>query len=450
MRTFPPWRSLLFQFGVFFLGFALSLVLFASVAKATITINSVSGFSSIATDEEGYKVVSGAISSSCSSTTTCDTCTTGLNVCSLKAIGPTTEMVINFTTSTTTTITSSLLVVKVDETNVTLSRTPVINGTTVEVSVPWSDICRIASNDSSCAASDFSTTVTVGIKTSTSTDSTTTDTNYVKVKARSLASSTLSATYTNCPTDDTAVDSTEGYCYFKPFRGDEKVFADELRTGADYPSTGVSGISYKGPVFFYEQQASGETDEQTVARISNASDYFLLLDPAVDNRIDGLSNEVRYCFIMANQDETGIISRFTPVSGFSTTDKAALCATPSQVVGLLDDKSCFVATAAFGSQMATEVQTFRDFRDKYLLTNPWGVKFVKFYYAHSPKYANYIAQSETLRAAARGVLWVPLMMSKVSLKIGVIPAILLFGSFISGCLVLLIGRPRRKNREEIH
>lgn len=449
MRTFPPLRLLLFQIGVFVSGFVLSLILFTSVAKATITINSVSGFSSITTDEEGYNVVSGAISSSCSSSSTCDTCTTGLNVCSLKAIGPTTEMVINFSTSSSTTITSSLLVVQVDETNVTLNRTPVISGNTVQVSVPWSDICRIASNDSTCSASDFSTSVTVGVKTSTTTDSTTSDTSYVKVKARSLASSTLSATYTNCPTDDTAVDSTEAYCYFKPFRGDQKVYADELRTGADYPATGVSGIEYKGPVFFYEQQTSGETDEQTVARISNASDYFLLLDPAADNRIDGLKNEVRYCFIMANQDETGIISRFTPVSGFTTADKEALCATPSQVVGLLDDKSCFIATAAFGSQMASEVQTFRDFRDKYLLTHPLGVKFVKFYYAHSPKYANYIAQSETLRAVARGVLWVPLMMSKISLKIGAIPTLLLFGSLISGCYVLLVSRPRRRNREEI-
>lgn len=449
MRTFPPLRLLLFQIGVFFSGLVLSLILFTSVAKATITINSVSGFSSITTDEEGYYVASGAISSSCSSTTTCDTCTAGLNVCSLKAIGPTTDMVINFSTSSTTTITSSLLVVQVDETNVTLNKTPIISGNTVEVRIPWSDICRIASNDSSCGASDLSTTVTVGVKTSTTTDSTTSDTSYVKVKGRSLASTTLSATYTNCPTDDTAVDSAEGYCYFKPFRGDEKIYADELRTGADYPATGVSGINYKGPVFFYEQQTSGETDEQTVARISNASDYFLLLDPATDNRIDGLQNETRYCFIMANQDETGIISRFTPVSGFTTTDKEALCATPSQVVGLLDDKSCFIATAAFGSQMSSEVQVFRDFRDKYLLTNAWGVKFVKFYYAHSPKYANYIAQSETLRALARGALWAPLMMSKVFLKIGVIPTILLFGSFIFGCYVLLIGRSRRKIREEI-
>jgi len=62
---------------------------------------------------------------------------------------------------------------------------------------------------------------------------------------------------------------------------------------------------------------------------------------------------------------------------------------------------CFIATAAFGSYQEKHVWILRQFRDKYLLTNPLGKMFVKWYYRHSPKYANIIAQSESLRSIAR-------------------------------------------------
>ena len=46
----------------------------------------------------------------------------------------------------------------------------------------------------------------------------------------------------------------------------------------------------------------------------------------------------------------------------------------------------------------------RDFRDKYLLTNFAGRKFVRFYYHISPLLAEFIERHETMRAAARELL----------------------------------------------
>jgi hypothetical protein len=63
--------------------------------------------------------------------------------------------------------------------------------------------------------------------------------------------------------------------------------------------------------------------------------------------------------------------------------------------------SCFIATAAYGSFMAPDVKILRDFRDKYLLTNPLGRAFVNVYYKYSPPVADYIAKRETLRSVAR-------------------------------------------------
>jgi len=46
--------------------------------------------------------------------------------------------------------------------------------------------------------------------------------------------------------------------------------------------------------------------------------------------------------------------------------------------------ACFVATAAFGSPMAAQVDTLRSFRDRYLLPNAPGRDFVAWYYQNGP------------------------------------------------------------------
>jgi hypothetical protein len=62
---------------------------------------------------------------------------------------------------------------------------------------------------------------------------------------------------------------------------------------------------------------------------------------------------------------------------------------------------CFIATAAYGTPMADELDTLRDLRDEYLLTNPVGEALVETYYSVSPPIADSIAQQSTLRAVVR-------------------------------------------------
>jgi len=64
---------------------------------------------------------------------------------------------------------------------------------------------------------------------------------------------------------------------------------------------------------------------------------------------------------------------------------------------------CFIATASYGENSG-EVGLLCDFRDKCLLTNPLGTAFVKAYYKLSPPIADFIAESEPLKAAVRVAL----------------------------------------------
>jgi hypothetical protein len=62
---------------------------------------------------------------------------------------------------------------------------------------------------------------------------------------------------------------------------------------------------------------------------------------------------------------------------------------------------CFIASAAYGTDTAKQLDILREFRDTVLLPNSLGAKFVSFYYKTSPPIANFISQHEVLRIAVR-------------------------------------------------
>ena len=62
---------------------------------------------------------------------------------------------------------------------------------------------------------------------------------------------------------------------------------------------------------------------------------------------------------------------------------------------------CFIATAAYGSPIHPHLDILRDFRDKYLMPNSFGRKFVELYYRYSPTIASFIAKHKLLKVAVR-------------------------------------------------
>jgi hypothetical protein len=70
---------------------------------------------------------------------------------------------------------------------------------------------------------------------------------------------------------------------------------------------------------------------------------------------------------------------------------------------------CFIATAAYGTETASQLDILRDFRDQVLLKNALGSRFVEAYYKVSPPVADFIAKNDFLRAVVREVLVDPVV-----------------------------------------
>ena len=101
-------------------------------------------------------------------------------------------------------------------------------------------------------------------------------------------------------------------------------------------------------------------------------------------------------------------------------------------VGSSDPFPCFIATAAFGSPMAGQVEILRQFRNRYLLTNDFGRKFVAWYYRNGPVAANFIKDKPLVKAAVRTALY-PLIGFSFLLISGYLP-LLIVGLLLSAPL----------------
>jgi hypothetical protein len=70
---------------------------------------------------------------------------------------------------------------------------------------------------------------------------------------------------------------------------------------------------------------------------------------------------------------------------------------------------CFIATAAYGTPTAEQIDVLREFRDVVLLENTVGSQFVTLYYQLSPPVADFIVRNDTLRTLVRELLVDPIV-----------------------------------------
>ncbi len=103
---------------------------------------------------------------------------------------------------------------------------------------------------------------------------------------------------------------------------------------------------------------------------------------------------------------------------------------------------CFIATAAFGSELASKVVLLKNFRDRFLLTNGPGTTFVELYYHYSPPVARFIAEHDSVRAAVRIFLYPLVAFAYVMLHTS-LPAQLTLLAIAVLTVALVLGRTFR-------
>lgn len=91
---------------------------------------------------------------------------------------------------------------------------------------------------------------------------------------------------------------------------------------------------------------------------------------------------------------------------------------------------CFIATVAFGSPLSGCVETLRQFRDRYLLSNTPGRAFIRWYNRHGPAAAKFIEPHPVLKAVTRYCLYPPVFLSYIILNGLFLPFLILIFSVI--------------------
>ena len=95
----------------------------------------------------------------------------------------------------------------------------------------------------------------------------------------------------------------------------------------------------------------------------------------------------------------GAVYQFTTAAGSSSTN----------LNDLLAYFGCFIATAAYGTPTAEQIDVLREFRDVVLLKNTLGSLFIALYYRLSPPIADFIAGNEVVRTLVRELLVEPIV-----------------------------------------
>jgi hypothetical protein len=111
---------------------------------------------------------------------------------------------------------------------------------------------------------------------------------------------------------------------------------------------------------------------------------------------------------------------------------------------------CFIATAAYGTPMAEEIQILREFRDEYLLPNAVGRALVDVYYRVSPPIAEFITEHPSLKPIVRAGLVPTVAMSTVAVHTSPVEKIAIISLLVLVSMAVAIWATRRRDKGPEH
>jgi hypothetical protein len=184
------------------------------------------------------------------------------------------------------------------------------------------------------------------------------------------------------------------------------VALDGASARIQFTAPGDDGLT--GSVSGYEIHIRAN-DEMTVDNFADSMPVTAAVSPGTDSDCGG-SGGYPAAGTMEAADLTGLLPETDYWVGVRAFDKChnvgdlaiVHFTTPERKGGYVG--WCFVATAAYGSAMANDVEMLRRFRDLWLESTVLGELAVETYYTFGPTLAGVIDASELARAAARDVL----------------------------------------------
>ena len=177
------------------------------------------------------------------------------------------------------------------------------------------------------------------------------------------------------------------------------VSIDQVSPGSDgnYSTTMVAGgmINVEGDYTVKVQW--GAQANQTEFKYSGSSGA----PPVVDETSEQTQTEVIEIDEEPDVDEEPVMESSQPVCGSGTVLKNGVCVVEDKKKG----GGCLIATAAFGSEMAPQVQFLREIRDNTVLQTESGTSFMtgfnQFYYSFSPVVADYERENPAFKEAVK-------------------------------------------------
>jgi hypothetical protein len=151
-----------------------------------------------------------------------------------------------------------------------------------------------------------------------------------------------------------------------------------------------------------------------------------------------LSSYASYYWHVRYEDNHGAWSDWSAETSFTT----------SGLTG--STRWCFIATAAYGTPMAGEVQVLREFRDKCLLTNPPGRAFVDFYYRVSPPIAEFITEHPSLKPVVRAGLVPVVVISTIAVNTSAAEKMAITGLLVLISVAVAVWVTRRRGKSSEH
>jgi hypothetical protein len=227
-----------------------------------------------------------------------------------------------------------------------------------------------------------------------------------------------------------------GVYSFSTFPGDEKIYLRSLSAPTDFPSQENDvGAKYVRAYYSVGNTISGTscsgfdaTKFSTFDQFTNSGYQDIGTSTSTTGLertyFGGLANGTTYYVKLAIVDNAGNIGSITPSD--ATNNVCTHTATPDQVIGLLSENQCFIATAAFDSPTSKPVMALRKFRDEVLLKTNFGHAAVSFYYKNSPAWAERLNNHPQFKPFVRTVLYPIIGYSMLATQFGAVLGGMLF------------------------